>query len=154
MQHERDAERRQAWSAAHAAPKPAPSPTAVELERERQLRQEAELNVARFRSEIEHQQTQLAALVAERDALKRAQARLEADVLGVAASDHAVLMAYPSSYPAVAARGEPVRERERERLQESRAGNAFVGGIRAVQAPSVGVKAGMPVVTSRRGKYE
>jgi septal ring factor EnvC (AmiA/AmiB activator) len=147
MQHERDAERRQAWSAAHNAPKPAPSATEVELDRERTLRQEAELNVARFRSEIQHQQAQLGALTSERDELKRSLARVEAELLGVAASDHTQQMAYSSSYPSTAAQAAPPRER----LQESRAGNAFVGGIRAV--PSV-TKPGMPVVTSRRGKYE
>ena len=149
MQHERDAERRQAWAASHSAPKPAPSATEQELERERKLRQEAELNVSRFRSEIQHQQAQLAALASERDELKRRQLRLEQDVLAVAASDHVQQMAYPSSYPATA----PAPAPPRERLRESRAGNAFVGGIRAV--PSVPSKASaVPVPTSRRGKYE
>jgi len=73
---------------------------------------------------------------------------VEAELVGVAASDHTQQMAYPSSYPSTAAQAAPPRER----LQESRAGNAFVGGIRAVP-PSV-TKPGMPVVTSRRGKYE
>ena len=151
MQHERDAERRQAWSAAHNAPKPAPSATQLELDRERTLRQEAELNVARFRSEIQHQQAQLAQLVGERDGFKRSLARVEDELLGVAASDHTQQMAYPSSYPGTAAQGVPAQGRER--LQELRAGNAFVGGVRAVP-PAGGEKARMPVVTSRRGKYE
>lgn len=151
IQHERDAERRQAWAAAHNTPKPGASATQLELDAERRLRQEAELNVTRFRSEIQHQQSQLLQVQHERDELKRKQLQVESDLLGVAASDHTQQMAYPSSYPATAAMATPPRER----LQESRVANSFVGGIRAVNGtPPASKPTPLPPAQSRRRMFE
>ncbi|KAK4048073.1 class II myosin [Microbotryomycetes sp. JL221] len=86
LQHERDADRRQAW-ATRSPVKEAPSRAGDELKEERKIRELAELNVERLRSDVAHMQKQFDAAMSEIKELKRSNAQMERDLSHVASSD-------------------------------------------------------------------
>lgn len=117
LQHERDAEKRDAIA---KRPKGATDDTArilQELESERKLRQLAELNVARLRNEISQQTSELSKSKEEVTRLKKSSVTFDAELNAIARSD------VGDSTPA-----SPTRNRW---MQESRYGNGISSPTRS-----------------------
>ncbi|GAA5943506.1 hypothetical protein JCM10213_005510 [Rhodosporidiobolus nylandii] len=130
LQHEREAERRAAFTT--KTPKdPTIGRLSDELAGEKKVRELAELNVTRLRSEVQHLQSAVDAAKAEAANLKKRLGQMEREFQTVAASDHTQSLISPSysaaspvktfapSYPPV------VKDPQPRRMQESRVANAL-----------------------------
>ncbi|GAA6054961.1 hypothetical protein NBRC10513_006274 [Rhodotorula toruloides] len=117
LQHEREAERRAAF--ANRAPK---DPTVDRLNdalaSEKKVRELAELNVSRLRSEVEHLNSSLDSSKAEVADLKRRNAQIERELQKVAASDYGQNGASP-----VKTFAPTLRDPQPRTMQESRLAN-------------------------------
>lgn len=96
LQHEKEAERREAW-----ANRPGPDQTTARLtdalSSETKLRQEAELNVTRLRQEVQLQLRELEKASRDLMDLRRVNIQIEREMNSLAASDHTQSMALPST---------------------------------------------------------
>ncbi|GAA5835394.1 hypothetical protein JCM11251_005222 [Rhodosporidiobolus azoricus] len=128
LQHEREAERRAAF--VNKTPKdPTVDRLNDELAGEKKVRELAELNVSRLRSEIQHLQSSLDMAKSESADLKRQVSRMEQELRLVAASDHTQTVVSPSAavspskpfsnYPPI------VKDPQPRHMQESRVANAL-----------------------------
>ncbi|GAA5911310.1 hypothetical protein JCM6882_002344 [Rhodosporidiobolus microsporus] len=122
LQHEREAERRAAF--VNKTPKdPTIDRLGDELAGEKKVRELAELNVSRLRSEVQHLQSSLDTAKSESADLKRQVSKMERELQIVAASDHTQTVVSPSktfsNYPPV------IKDPQPRRMQESRVANAL-----------------------------
>ncbi|GAA6039634.1 hypothetical protein JCM8097_002228 [Rhodosporidiobolus ruineniae] len=131
LQHEREAERRAAFS--NKTPKdPTVGRLTEALESEKKVRELAEVNVTRLRSEVQHLQSSLDGAKSETSDLKRRLERTERELQIVAASDHTQTLPSPaaaaktfSNYPPPVVKESSPPQPPPRRMQESRLVNAL-----------------------------
>ncbi|GAA6020125.1 hypothetical protein JCM10207_006264 [Rhodosporidiobolus poonsookiae] len=124
MQHEREAERRAAF--VNKTPKdPTIGRLNEALESEKKVRELAELNVSRLRSEIKLLETSLESAKSEASDLKRRVGQMDRELQAVAASDHTQSIASPVKTFVSNTFAPTVRDPQPRRMQESRIANAL-----------------------------
>ncbi|GAA5978241.1 hypothetical protein JCM5350_002237 [Sporobolomyces pararoseus] len=126
---DRDRERLNSFSHNKTPKDPSVDRLASALEAEKKVRELAEVNVTRLRSEVQHLQSSIESSRSEISDLKRRNSQMERELQAVAASDHTQSIVVPSkSYAAFPVKENLSSSPQPRRMQESRIANALPSG--------------------------